>query len=175
MQAVWATDDQILKSHYAQSTNEYNNVGRHLSSLKSDRDREKNKEKQDSGKINSLDTQIRDEERRVESRERELREQIRNINASAVANNSKLAAARQQLADRTKELNDLQVKKSKFDTATARLAAQTKVPVSNSDTTTKRLDGELKSIKTYAPIDFAKERQRIMDSFHKQQDSITKK
>src|SRR5262249_43434469 len=30
MQAVWATDDQILKSQFTQRTNELNNLGRHL-------------------------------------------------------------------------------------------------------------------------------------------------
>ena len=177
MQVVWDTDNEILKSQYAQRQIEYNNVGSRLSSLKNDRESEQNKDpkKQDTAKISNLDDQISSEEHRVESRQRELLVQIRNINASAVANNSKLARARQQLTDRTNELNELQNKKSKLDAAAKRLAAQTKVPISNPDNTTKRLDGELKSIKTYAPIDLAKERQRIMDSFHKQQDSITKK
>ena len=148
-----------------------------LNSLKAARDNELKQpsKNRDTSKIDKLNQSIGDEEKAAAAAHRSIRNEIANVVQQQTANTNAVIVAKQQLADRTNELNTLTTKKNKSDAVAKSFAKQNQNPVSDSDKPTQKLDQEMKSITTYAPIDFAKDKQRILDSFHKKDLTVSKK
>ena len=92
---------------------------------------------------------------------------ITDIRKQATLNDSYLSMAKQQYADRVKELNNLQASGEKLDSSARKLANQRQNSVSNSDKETKKLLDGLTSINSYAPVDLTKNKERILNSFPK--------
>ena len=148
-----------------------------LNSLKAARDNELKQpsKNRDTSKIDKLNQSIGDEEKAAAAAHRSIRNEIANVVQQQTANTNAVIVAKRQLADRTNELNTLTTKKNKSDAVAKSFAKQNQNPVSDSDKSTQKLDQEMKSITTYAPIDFAKDKQRILDSFHKTDLTVSKK
>ena len=159
----------MLAAQLLERENEYRNVDVNLKRMKAEQSAELNKapDKRDDKKLQTLSNMIRDEDASVEKRRKALQNDITNNRQRATLNDSNLGMAKQQYADRDKELKNLQASSEKLDSSARKLANQTQNSVSNSDKETKKLLDGLTSINTYAPVDLTKNKERILNSFPK--------
>jgi hypothetical protein len=169
MQTKWVSDRRMLAAQLLERENEYRNVDVNLKRMKAEQSAELNKapDKRDDKKLQTLSNMIRDEDASVEKRRKALQNDITNNRQRATLNDSNLGMAKQQYADRDKELKNLQASSEKLDSSARKLANQTQNSVSNSDKETKKLLDGLTSINTYAPVDLTKNKERILNSFPK--------
>jgi hypothetical protein len=160
-------DGPRLKRQIGDLQQSFKSANWNLNSMQNDLRNEQAKapKDQDTKKINSLNSRIHDEEKRLNDYRNNLSNQMATVNAQLTANDDNLRAADLQF-NQTKQDYEAKLKaKNKTDRDMKTFVSKSKEPVSDSDDNTKKLQQKLTSIESYAPIDFAKNRDRILNNF----------
>jgi hypothetical protein len=162
-----STDRPRIQRKIGDLNESFKSANWNLSNMQNDLRNEQAKapKDQDAKKINSLNSRIRDEQKQVNAYRTTIANQIAELNAQSTANEDNLRAADLQF-NQTKQDYEAKLKaKNKSDRDMKTFVSKSKEPVSDSDDNAKKLQQKLTSIDSYAPIDFAKNRDRILNNF----------
>ncbi len=150
-----------LKLEGLQLSRQWDRSDDHLQNLQSRLDLEKRRAEKDrdSSTISQLNREIDQEKDRVRQNRQPLEKRMTAIRNQLRENDRHLAAAQEEFRTFDKQEQTLTVKSKQ-------LAKQAEKPASGSDPKTVSLELKVKSISTYAGINLAREKQRILDTYH---------
>jgi hypothetical protein len=164
LQQKFNAENPVLNAEGLQLSRQWDRVDNRLQNLQSQLDSEKRKpsKDQDSSRISQLNRDIDREQDDVKKSREPLERRMREIRNQIRANANNLDAAKQQLQTISKRESVLSLKSKQ-------LANQAEKSASGNDPKIAPLEQKVTSISTYAGINLAREKQRILDTFRQKQ------